>query len=426
MKTRTASWRSLGWLACLLIGYSSLAAQTLAAESPSDLIQPLVDEHKGEQLKFGSTGRLVESLQRTLNARMKPSPGISVDGDFGPNTQATLIKFQELNKLPTTGLADEATWAALGPLIEEDEPVADPELINAAVVEKKPADSLRGPPVVTCKAWAIGDAVTGKLLWGHDERSSLPMASTTKIMTAHVVLQLALDDPRILDQPITFSRNADETPGSTCHVRVGESISARELLYGLLLPSGNDASVALAEHFGGQLGTTADATADAPSNPDAYTRFVDAMNRTAADLHLTETRFTNTHGLTDEGHHSSAQDLMTLAWQALKNPLLRSYVNTIQRGCTVTGPGGYQRNLHWKNSNRLLRIEGYDGVKTGTTSAAGSCLVSRGDHDGDSLIVVVLGSTSTEARYADTRNLYRWAFNQRQRDTSVPAVSVPK
>ena len=78
---------------------------------------------------------------------------------------------------------------------------------------------------------------------------------------------------------------------------------------------------------------------------------------------------------------------------------------------TVDSVTGYQRNIVWHNTNQLLRTEGYDGIKTGTTGAAGNCLVSTGERDGRRLIVVVLGSTSTESRYTDTRNLYRWAWN---------------
>ena len=93
-------------------------------------------------------------------------------------------------------------------------------------------------------------------------------------------------------------------------------------------------------------------------------------------------------------------------------PTFREIASTPQRVCTVKGDAGYQRNVIWRNTNRLLKIAGFDGVKTGTTNAAGACLVSRGERDGHQLIVVVLGSASTDSRYADTRNLYRWAWSQ--------------
>ena len=90
----------------------------------------------------------------------------------------------------------------------------------------------------------------------------------------------------------------------------------------------------------------------------------------------------------------------------------RARVNTRQRGCTVTSDAGYTRNVIWNNTNRLLGIEGYDGVKTGTTNAAGCCLVSRGTRDDKTILVVVLGSDTSDARYVDTENLFQWAWQQ--------------
>jgi D-alanyl-D-alanine carboxypeptidase (penicillin-binding protein 5/6) len=141
-------------------------------------------------------------------------------------------------------------------------------------------------------------------------------------------------------------------------------------------------------------------------------RFVAEMNRTAASLGMTRTTYKNTHGLTAEGHRSSARDLLKLAHVAFQLPRFREYVNTRQRGCTLIGPGGYKRNIVWKNTNRLLPIEGYDGIKTGTTSAAGACLVSSAHRGDDHVLVVVLGSTSGDGRYVDTRNLLRWAWGR--------------
>jgi D-alanyl-D-alanine carboxypeptidase (penicillin-binding protein 5/6) len=184
----------------------------------------------------------------------------------------------------------------------------------------------------------------------------------------------------------------------------------RELLYGLMLPSGNDASVAFAEHFGKRLAPGGGEGIDSPK--ESYEGFIEAMNEAAKKLGLEESHFVNTSGLTDEKHKASAKDLVTLAHEAMKLPLFREVVATQQRGCTVVGAGGYKRNVLWKNTNELLGIEGYDGVKTGTTSAAGACLVSRGKRGEDSLIVVVLGATSGDARYVDSRNLFRWGWTK--------------
>lgn len=356
------------------------------------------------RLESGDMGELVEALQRTLNARLDPSPGLSVDGDFGPVTRAAVERFQEAHGIAANGVVESPTWKALGTLITENAPVPDPAVVNAEVLPQEPADPLTGPPFVTCKAWAIADADAGDVLWGEEADRSLDIASTTKIMTAYVVLSLAEKSPEILQEVVVFSPEADETPGSTSGLKAGEKISVEELLYGLLLPSGNDASVALAEHFGSRFGDD-DSIA-------ALERFVAEMNRRAKALGMTETHFVNPHGLTAPGHQASARDLVRLASAAMKLAKFRHYVGTRQHGTTVDGPGGYRRNVLWKNTNELLAIGGFEGVKTGTTGAAGACLVSLGERDGRRLLMVVLGATSSDARYTDSRNLYRWAWKQ--------------
>ncbi|MBP87094.1 MAG: hypothetical protein CMJ64_10320 [Planctomycetaceae bacterium] len=367
-------------------------------------VRPLVTE-----LRQGSSGELVEALQRTLNKRLTPSPMLDIDGDFGPVTEAAVIRFQAANDLKQTGVMTKSTWESLGPLQMQDDPVSSPDVVNTQTIEKTPPGELDGPPHVTCKAWAIGDAATGDPLWQHDADSQLDIASTTKIMTAYIVFTLAERDASVLDETVIFSQRADDTPGSTAGIRVGERLPVRELLYGLLLPSGNDASVALAEHFGRRLSKSKEDSEDI----DPLDHFIAEMNRTAERVGMKLTHFENPHGLTAAGHQSSASDLLRLASASMKLPDFRDYVGTKQRGCTVIGAGGYVRNVKWVNTNKLLSTEGYVGVKTGTTRAAGACLVScerRGDEE---LIVIVLGAQSSGARYVDARNLFRFAWRER-------------
>ncbi len=372
-----------------------------------------------DTLRLGSSGKLVESLQRTLNAQLDPSPELSIDGDFGPRTEAAVKTFQESRQIEISGIVNGATWKALGTLLTEDPPVAEPGEINGAELPRLPPDPLDGPPWVTCKAWAVADAATGRVLWGEARDEPLDQASTTKIMTAYLVLGLAREDPDVLREEVVFSRRADETNGSTAGLRAGERLTVEELLYGLMLPSGNDASVALAEHFGDRF----DPPAEGTSAEDPLARFVAEMNRAAERLELKATRFQNPHGLTAEGHHASAADLVRLAWHCLQLPRFRDYIATRQRGCTVVGEGGYRRNVVWKNTNQLLSTAGYAGVKTGTTRAAGACLVSLGTRGNDSLLVAVLGSAASPARYADTRNLFRWAWQQRLDEANRDAAT---
>jgi len=376
------------------------------------------------ELKKGAEGQLVQAVQRTLNARMSPSPNLSEDGDFGPATESAVRAFQVAQKLTVSGVVNAETFKALGPLLFDDAKQPSPEEINSATLSRESRESLEGPPLTTCKAWAIADATTGKLLWGKKEGDRLDIASTTKMMTAYIVCQLAKDDPGVLNEIVTFSEAADKTSGSTADVRTGEKVSVGELLYGLLLPSGNDAAAAFAEHFGDRFASQESGVRSQASGGDrgqgtenrrqgSAAGFVAEMNRRAGELEMKDTHYENPHGLPAAGHQSSARDLVKLAFAAMGNPLFRKCVGTRQHGAKVTGESGYERNVVWKNTNKLLGIEGYSGVKTGTTTAAGACLVSWGEREGRELIVVVLGATHTDARYVDARNLFRWAWGQK-------------
>lgn len=268
----------------------------------------------------------------------------------------------------------------------------------------KAAEPLDGPPVVSAKAWIVVDGQTGKKVWGGNEAEARPMASTSKIMTAWIVLRLAVADPKVLDEVVTYSERAARTIGSSAQLKAGEKVTAGNLLYGLLLPSGNDAATALAEHFGPRFGEDKDG--------DDQQRFVAEMNRRAKALGLKEMAYKDPHGLS-ANNVSSARDLAALALEAMKDERFRAYVSTRRHECEVTQPDGEKRKVTWTNTNRLLDIEGYEGIKTGTTTPAGNCLVASGKRVEDRLIVVVLGSTATDGRYVDARNLFRWAWTER-------------
>ena len=365
-----------------------------------------VTADEATELRIGDFGTPVELLQRTLNVRLQPSPELGVDGDFGPATEAAVRRFQESGGQPPTGVADALLWRLLGPVVEESV-VPAPEIVNAEILTQQPMDSLDGPPFVSCDSWIIVNAADGSTIAEHETATPRPFASTTKIMTAWLVIRLTDEHPEVLDELITISTRADETRGSTAGVRAGESVSVRDGLFGLLLPSGNDMSVALAEHFGARLAPSA---GKATTEADPLLSFVAAMNAEAAGLGMVNTHFSNPHGLPDERHLSTTSDLALLARAAQASTLFRSYVATRQRGAVVHGSDGSARNVIWKNTNKLLATEGYDGIKTGTTDQAGACLVSTGEREGRRLIVVVLGSAASESCYIDSRNLYRWGW----------------
>jgi D-alanyl-D-alanine carboxypeptidase (penicillin-binding protein 5/6) len=261
-------------------------------------------------------------------------------------------------------------------------------------------------PEVSAKAWAIADGATGKVLWGGHEAEPRPIASTSKIMTAWIVLSVADGDPKALDEIVTFSERAAKTKGSSAKLKAGEKLPVRELLYGLLLPSGNDAAVALAEHFSPRF------KAKNSSEEDSVKPFVNEMNHQAKALDLKETSYQDPNGLSSN-NKSSARNLAMLTWKAMQNEKFSGYVRTRSHSYDVTTPDGDKRSVKWTNTNKLLGTDGFDGVKTGTTTPAGACLVAAGHRGMDRLIVVILGAKSSDGRYDDAHALFDWAWQKR-------------
>jgi D-alanyl-D-alanine carboxypeptidase (penicillin-binding protein 5/6) len=377
------------------------AADDLAARFAAELVAYFLAASPPAPgpLAVGARGELVADVQRTLNARLPSDATITVDGDFGPGTAAAVRRFQESAGLPVTGGVDEATWGALGQLVTAVGPIPD----RVELSPRQPADPLQGPPFVTAKAWAIVDVASGKVVAGLEADAVRQPASIVKVMTALLVLEAAAVDAAVLEETIHVSERAGTETGSSAGLRPGDRVTVGDLLYGLMLPSGNDAAVAFAEHFGPRLHAGA---------ADAHDRFVAAMNARAASLGLESTRYGNPHGKTVEGCGSTATETALLVRTALAIPRFREIVGTRERWATLPNQAGYSRPVVWRNTNRLLGIEGYSGVKTGTTFAAGCCLASCGERSGRELIVVVLGSSSSDARYTDTRNLFQYGWGQ--------------
>ncbi|MGB4289339.1 MAG: D-alanyl-D-alanine carboxypeptidase family protein [Dethiobacteria bacterium] len=223
-------------------------------------------------------------------------------------------------------------------------------------------------PEVSALAAVLTDRESGRILWAKDEHRRLPIASTTKIMTALLALEHGCEEDLI-----TVSKAAASTEGSSIWLDEGEKKTLEELIYGLMLRSGNDAAVAIAEHIGG-----------------TEKNFVLMMNRKAADLGATNTLFANPHGLPDGPQYSTASDLGLIACRALENERFRQIIATPT--WTISWPGRpWDRAM--ANQNRLLELyPGGDGVKTGWTKAAGRCFVGSATREGWQLVCVVLNA----------------------------------
>lgn len=241
-------------------------------------------------------------------------------------------------------------------------------------------------PGVSAQASIVIEQTSGRVLYQKNAQTKLPMASTTKIMTALVALEEG--NPNDI---IKVSSSAAGVEGSSMYLEAGETMTLKELLYGLMLSSGNDAAVAIAEYFGG------------------IDAFVTMMNQKAAELGANHTQFANPNGLPNDAHYSTAEDMARITSHALTNPAFSEIVAT--KTYRIEGEGkSYPRVL--SNHNKLLRMyEGCIGVKTGFTKAAGRCLVSAAKRNKMTLICVTLNAPDD---WNDHQSLYNHCFETYQ------------
>ncbi|MBM3473212.1 MAG: D-alanyl-D-alanine carboxypeptidase [Armatimonadetes bacterium] len=256
---------------------------------------------------------------------------------------------------------------------------------------------------LSAQAAILMDVATGQVLYEHNADAPREPASLTKLMTG--LLAVEAGD---LDRTVTVSKTAADTGEASANLQPGDQLTLRDLLSAALLPSANDASVAIAEALNGSV----------PS-------FVERMNARAAELGLRETHFENPHGLPGAGHVSSARDLAVIAREALQHEEFRSTAR-LEKAKLSFRPRGAKgpQTREVLSTNRLLRHEHperwglADGVKTGYTKAAGRCLCASATEDGWQLLAVVLGCTDC---WADGRKLLTWGFEQYRRECIVTA-----
>ncbi len=240
----------------------------------------------------------------------------------------------------------------------------------------------KNAPSVSAYAAAVIEAESGRVLYQKNGNERLPMASTTKIMTAATVIMLEKE----LERSITVSNEAASVEGSRMGLNEGDSVTLKDLLYGLMLSSGNDAATAICEAF-------------------CNNALIDIMNTVAKEhLELKNTNFANGHGLPAENHYSSACDMATIMRFALNFEafceITASKTKTVRVG---------EKTVTLTNHNRLLtELTGCDGGKTGYTEASGRCLVTTAEREGVRLICVTMKAPDD---WEDHKRLYDWAFS---------------
>jgi len=227
---------------------------------------------------------------------------------------------------------------------------------------------------------------SGRILYEKNAFSKTNIASTTKIMTAIIAIE-----NNLLTDTVVVSKKAAQTGGSNVDLKVDDEIKLSELLYGLMLNSGNDAAVAIAEHTSGTV-----------------EEFAKLMNKKAKEIGALNTNFVTPHGLDVEEHYSTAYDMAIIAKYALTNPVIAKLVST--QYYTMTFLDGKTKQL--KNTNPLLSFyTGITGMKTGYTGLAGKCLVASAKRENFGIIVVTLGEPSSKLRISDTVKILDYCFN---------------
>ena len=267
--------------------------------------------------------------------------------------------------------------------IEEYNKKIDNNEINKTI---ETSANLNDEPKINSRSAVVIDRKSKNIIYGKNENVKKAMASTTKIMTAMVVIQNTN-----LNNTVEISKKAAGTGGSRLGLKAGDKVTVKDLLYGLLLRSGNDCAVALAEYVAGSV-----------------QEFSNLMNQNAQMLGLNNTHFVTPHGLDEEEHYTTAYELAILADYALNNELFAQIVNKKSYTININ-----KNSKTLNNTNELLgNLNGVYGVKTGFTNGAGRCLVTsikRGNLD---VICVVLGADTKKNRTRDSAKLIEYTFNK--------------
>lgn len=278
---------------------------------------------------------------------------------------SSLYKNEEVNSSQVQGGADGSPYPALFPFISA-------ENVSASALQ------------VSARAAILIEAETGSVIWSKNSDQRLPMASTTKIMTALVALENC-----DVSEVVQVAEEATGIEGSSVYLYPNEKLTMEELLYAMLLESANDAAAAIAIEIGGDIDT-----------------FSEMMNKKARQLGLENTNFTNPHGLDDTEHYTTAHELAIIAAEAMKNPAFKTIVSTYKKTIPLNDTEGVRLLI---NHNKLLKAyEGSCGIKTGYTKKSGRCLVSSAERDGVNLIAVTLNAPND---WSDHKQMLDFGFS---------------
>lgn len=265
---------------------------------------------------------------------------------------------------------------------------AEPTSIFSTIPTGQPAMPMATPaaPSLSAKGYVLMDAASGKILASQNAEQRMPPASLTKMMTSYIISEAIRVGRVKLDDQVPISEKAWRTGGSKMFVKVNDHVPVRDLMQGIIVDSGNDACVAMAEHVAG--------------SEDA---FASLMNQQAALLGMANTHFTDSTGLPDPQHYTTPKDIALLA-RALVLNFPEDYKWYSQKWFTYNG-------IKQPNRNRLLwRDPTVDGIKTGHTDEAGFCLVSSAERNGTRLIAVIMGAPTDSARAEDSQRLLNYGF----------------
>lgn len=283
-----------------------------------------------------------------------------------------LIIFMYICIIPCIVLADD---------LEEETALTNAEIQASSKIENNDAEILKN---INSRAYIVLDRNSNKILCGKNQFEKRKMASTTKIMTATVIIENCK-----LSETIEISKKATNIGGSTLGLKTGDKITIRDLLYGLMLRSGNDCAIALAEYAGGSI-----------------EGFAELMNRKACELGLENTHFETPHGLDSENHYTTAYELALLSNYAMNNKTFANIVGTVNYTISING---YKKNIN--NTNELLgNLNGVYGIKTGFTNGANRCLVTCCKRNNMDIICVVLGADTKSYRTKDSIKLIEYVF----------------